>query len=127
MMDTRLCEWLMDNADASVRYRVAREFLKDNKAARKTEAELPENPAVKIWLKNLKYDAASKRRWIVHGSFDYCFENAMLKIAQLGLHAKLPQVKDALSYYINFFKSNPVVKSYRALDLLITTITQAQK
>lgn len=36
MIDTKICEWLMENADAPIRYRVAREFLKTIKQQRKS-------------------------------------------------------------------------------------------
>lgn len=123
MIDTRLCEWLIDNAEAPIRYRVTRELLKDKQAAKKIEADMFENPTVSIWLKNLKPETPPQHRWMVHGSRDYCFENAMLKVVQLGLHAELPQVADTISYYIDIFKKNPVAKSYRTvnnqMDLLL--------
>lgn len=40
MIDLKACEWLLTNADAPIRYRVARELLKDADAAKKIEAEL---------------------------------------------------------------------------------------
>jgi len=44
----------MDNADAPISYRIARKLLKDNRTAKGIEVELFENPAVALWLKNLK-------------------------------------------------------------------------
>ena len=46
MINTKICDWLMDNADAPIRYRVARELLKDEKTAKKIEPELFENKVV---------------------------------------------------------------------------------
>ncbi len=54
MINTKICDWLMDNADAPIRYRVAREFLKDEKTAKDIEVELSQNPAAILWVKNLK-------------------------------------------------------------------------
>lgn len=95
----------MDNADAPIRYRVAREFLKDEKAAKKIEAELLENPVVVLWLKNLKPQTPPQYWAMEHGSFDYCLENALPKLVQLGLHGGLPQVTDALGYYLDKMKN----------------------
>jgi hypothetical protein len=35
-----------------------------------------------------------------HGSFDFCLENALPKAVQPGLHGGLPQMKDALEFYL---------------------------
>jgi len=37
MTNTKICDWLMDNADAPIRYRAALEFLKDKKTAKTIE------------------------------------------------------------------------------------------
>jgi len=34
MIDKNICGWLLEKADAPIRYRVARELLKDNKLAK---------------------------------------------------------------------------------------------
>jgi hypothetical protein len=100
MIDTKIFNWLMDNADAPIRYRIAREFLRDEKIAKDIEEELIENPAVTLWLKNLKPQTPPQHWSMEHGSFDFCLENALPKIVQLGLHGGLPQVKDALEFYL---------------------------
>ena len=101
MNDTKTCEWLMRSADAPIRYRVAREFLQDEGAAKEIETELFENPVVKMWLKNLKPEAPPQHWSMEHGSFDYCLENALLKAVQLGLHAGMLPIIDAVQYYID--------------------------
>ena len=40
-----------------------------------------------------------------HGSFDFCLENALPKVVQLGLHGDLPQVKEALEFYLAKIRS----------------------
>lgn len=105
MVDTKLCDWLMNKADAPVHYRVARELLKDEKTAKEIEGELLENPVVIQWLNNLKPHTPPQHWSMEHGSFDFCLENALLKIVQLGLHGGLPQVTDALEYYIGKMKN----------------------
>ena len=105
MVDTYICEWLMRSADAPIRYRVAREFLQDEKTAKAIEAELLEYPVVRLWLKNLKPETHPQHRSMEHGSFDFCLENAMIKAVQLGLHAGLPQLRGAAQYYIDKIKS----------------------
>jgi hypothetical protein len=80
---------------------VAREFLRDDETAREIEIELLEHPLVKLWLKNLKPDDPPQHWSMEHGSFDFNLENALLKAVQLGLHAGLPPLVDAVRYYIN--------------------------
>jgi len=101
MIDTKQCEWLLENADAPIRYRVARELVKDDAMAKGIEGELLENPTVQLWLKNLKPETPPQHHSMEHGSFDFCLENALLKAVQLGLHAGLPAVADAVAYYLN--------------------------
>lgn len=101
MIDTKICNWLMGNADAPVRYRVAREFLGEHKTAKRIEEELLENPAVVNWLNILKPQTSPQHRFMVHGSFDFCLENALLKIIRLGLHGGIPQVADTLGHYLD--------------------------
>jgi len=109
MIDIKICEWLIDNADAPIRYRVARELLNDEKTAKKFEAGLLENPSVDRWLKSLKSDEPLQHgaMSMEHGSIDSCLENAMYKCVRLGLHGGLPQLVDSASYYID------AVKNYR--------------
>ena len=101
MIDAKICDWLMDNADAPVCYRVARELLKDDKTAKKIENELFENKEVQKWLKNLKPTNPPQHRSMEHGSFDFCLENALPKVVQLGLHGGMEQVVDAVGFYVN--------------------------
>ncbi|MCL2059654.1 MAG: hypothetical protein FWH01_11475 [Oscillospiraceae bacterium] len=99
--------WLMDNADAPIRYRVLRELLNDEKAAANMEAELPENPAVGQWLKNLKPETPPQHWSMEHGSFDFCLENALPKLVQLGLHSGLAPLADAVRFYLDKMKTAP--------------------
>ena len=100
MIDLNICEWLMRNAGAPIRYRVAREFLHDEGAAKNVEPELLENDAVKTWLKYLKPETPPQHWSMEHGSFDFNLENALLKSVQLGLHAALSPLDDAVQYYL---------------------------
>jgi len=104
-INEKTCDWLMDNADAPIRYRVLRELLKDENAARKMEGELLDHPAVMLWLNNLKPQSPPQHWSMEHGSFDFCLENAILKIKQLGLHGGFQQVADAVSFYIDKIES----------------------
>ncbi len=98
MADTAVCDWLMDSADAPIRYRVARELLQDAKTAKSLESELTDHPAAGQWLRLLKPQTPPRHRWMEHGSFDFCLENAILKAVQLGLHGGLPQLTDAAGH-----------------------------
>ena len=116
MINTKSCEWLLQNADAPVRYRVARELLKDDSLANKIENELLDHPTVKLWLRNLKPNDPPQHWSMVHGSFDFCLENAMNKAVQLGLHAELPPVAEAVRFYIDIMNKNPAQSPYRRSD-----------
>lgn len=113
MVDKSICEWLIDNADAPIRYRVLRELIKNEKTAREIETELLENPIVKLWLKNLKPETPPQHWSMEHGSADFCLENALSKIIQLGLHGGFTQVVNAAQYYINKLETNPSDGLYR--------------
>ena len=118
MINEKTCEWLIDNADAPIRYRVARELFKDDKLAKKIESELLENEAVKTWLGNLSFKPVTRlqSRNMVHGSFDYCLENSMQKVVQLGLHGRLPQLVDAAGFHIDALKENSTGRLFRNSD-----------
>jgi len=113
MIYTKICGWLMDNADAPIRYRVAGELLKDDTAAKNIEPELLENKEVQKWLANLKPNEPVQYSigYMEHGSFDFCLENTIPKLSQLGLHGGFEQVIDAVNFYVketnNFYAENP--------------------
>ena len=90
MIDTKICNWLMDSADAPIRYRVARELLKDEKIVKSIENELFNNPEVIKGLNGLNQDN---------------FDNAVHKCLQLGLHIGIKPLADALESYVNKFKN----------------------
>ena len=100
MRRSSVCSWLMDHADTPIRYRTARELLKDHSRAKALLPGLLDNTAVKLWLGNLKPQSPPQYRWMEHGSFDFCLENAILKLVQLGLHGSLPQLMHAAGYYL---------------------------
>lgn len=100
MIDEKACAWLMDNAEAPIRYRVARELLEDGQAARKLEGALLEHPAVALWLAHLRPKTPPQHANMPHGSFDFNLENALTKAARLGLHGGLPQVAGAAGFYV---------------------------
>ena len=105
MVDAAICSWLMDNADTPIWYRTARELLHDNQTTHSLQGTLPEHPAVGLWLQNLKPQTPPQHRWMEHGSFDFCLENAMLKLIQLGLLGSMPQIRNAVSDYRTKMKS----------------------
>ena len=125
MADEKTCGWLMDNAGAPIRHRVARELLGDASAAKKIEGELFDDTSVRYWLEVLKPAKPPQRRSMAHGGFDFCFENAMLKLIQLGMHAKMRCVREAVGYYTDIIKKYAGVKParntewYSGFDLII--------
>jgi hypothetical protein len=109
MIDEKIYDWLMDNADAPIRYRVARELLKDEKAAKNIEGELFSHKEVQKWLVNLKNENPTGVWCYEHGSFDICLENALPKLVQLGLHGGLQPLIDAAGLYL----SRAAAKDYK--------------
>jgi|LSQX01.3.fsa_nt_gb hypothetical protein len=106
LTEIQLLDWLLDNAGEVIKYRVSREFMpkKASLDNERIQTELLENPDVQMWLKNLKPELPFK--WnLIHGSFDWQYENAMLKILQLGLHAGIPQVDEITKYYIKYLET----------------------
>ena len=99
MINNSACEWLAANADSPIRYRIYREIFKNEAAAKVMEAELFDNTEVKRWLQNLSSAASPQNRSLEHGSVDFCLENALLKIVQLGLHGGIPQVASAVRHF----------------------------
>ena len=113
MIDSRACEWLIENGGVTACYRVYRELLHDEYEAKKLEEKLLENDEVKKWLTLLKPETPPQHRWMVHGSFDFCLENAMSKVIQLGLHGELEPVADAVGYYIDYIKRLSANRPFR--------------
>ncbi len=109
MTERQLIDWLLENASEVIKYRVAREFLDENVYFdfERMQIELLKNPDVQVWLKNLKPEIPFK--WnLIHGSFDWQFENSMLKVIRLGLHAGIPEVDEIAKYYINYLETESV-------------------
>jgi hypothetical protein len=118
MIDTGICKWLMENADAPIRYRISREFL--NIKSEEAGRDLLENPMVKLWLSNLKPDTPPHLN-LFHGSFDTKFENALLKAVQLGLHVDLEPLTDAIGFYINYLNQS-ASREPRSLEFFETNM-----
>ena len=106
-------DFLLENADAPIRYRVFRELLEDAKAAKAMESELLDCAAVGLWLRNLTPETPPQHWSMEHGSFDFCLENALLKTVQLGLQSELPQLTGAVSYYANKLEADTPAEGYR--------------
>ena len=100
-----ICDWLMNNADAPIRYRVARELLKDEQGAKKVEPELLEHKEVQKWLANLKNESPSGVWCYEHGCRDVCLENALPKLVQLGLHGALQPLIEASGFYLDRYRN----------------------
>ncbi len=112
-VDIEIFNWLLDKADAPIRYRVARELLHDDNAAKEIQDELIKNPTVELWLKRLKPETPPQHRDMPHGSFDFCLENALPKALQLGLHGGFAQLSDAVMFYIDGLKNGLKYKPFR--------------
>ena len=116
MIDTKICDGLMDNADAPIRYRVARELLKDEQAAKKIEPELFEHKNVQKWLSYLKPHNPAQHWMMEHGCFDFNLENAMSKCVHLGLHGGMLQMQDAVGFYVGKLKEKYADTPFRSKE-----------
>ena len=112
MINEKICDWLMDNADAPIRYRVARELLKDEKTAKNIESELFEHKEVQKWLVNLRNENPTGVWCYEHGCRDVCLENALPKLVQLGLHGGLKELTDAAGFYFDRLKNEYSKENY---------------
>jgi len=112
-MHVNACNWLLENADVPIRYRVYREFLKDEKATLRLEADLLDNPNVKYWLGKLTPLFGEHFSRLFHGAQDYCLENSILKAVQLGLNIDILSFRTALKPYVEYVEKTPVLKPYR--------------
>jgi len=79
--------WLMDNAGSVIRFRVASEFLHENKRVESAKRELLSSNLVKYWLGNLKPDFG---RNALHGAKTEAYENVMGKLHEFGLKKGMP-------------------------------------
>ena len=104
MTNTKVCQWLVENGDVAVRYRVYKELLNLEDEAEKVKQELHDTNAVKHWLRLLKPETPPQHRSMLHGSFDFCFENALPKLMQLGFDASFEQLREAVGFYFNLLK-----------------------
>jgi len=105
MFDIKVCEWLLENGDTPVRYRVLRELFEDKIAAKKIENELINHNEVQKWLINLRNENPPAGWYYEHGSFDVCLENALPKLVQLGLHGGLQVLDKAAEFYLSRYNS----------------------
>lgn len=98
-------EWLLQYAGSVIRYRTAREILNEKgENLEKLRIDLMSNLEVQIWLNNLKIEKPLKRN-AIHGSLDNQFENAMLKVIQLGLHAGIPELDEIVEPFIEYLEN----------------------
>lgn len=109
MTEMQLIDWLLENAGEVIKYRISREFTDKNVSYdfERMQTELLKNTDVQLWLKNLKPQIPLKMN-LIHGSFDWQFENSMLKVIRLGLHAGIPQVDEIVKCYINYLEIESV-------------------
>ena len=105
MNHKELIDWLFENGDAIIRYRTATELAEDkaeyNISSLRTH--LMKTPKAHYWMKCLK----DKRRLnYIHGSYDYCFENAMGKLIFMGIKAGFNKLEDSSKSYVKWLKES---------------------
>lgn len=87
MNTQELVQWLLESGGPTIRYRTAKELAEINSGIDlgKMAIELSDSQEVKAWLDNLDPNKVNPLTY--HGCANTCFENAMGKLAQLGIHA----------------------------------------
>ncbi|MCF7858330.1 MAG: hypothetical protein K9N07_03265 [Candidatus Cloacimonetes bacterium] len=100
-----MVDWLFENGDAVIRYRTATEMVDDktdyNISSLRTQ--LMKTSKAHYWMKCLK----DKRRLnYIHGSYDYCFENAMGKLIFMGIKAGFNKLEDSSKSYVKWLKES---------------------
>jgi len=110
-----LIDWLFENGDAIIRYRTATELANDkadyNISSLRTK--LMNTPKAHYWMKCLK----DKRRLnYIHGSYDYCFENAMGKLIFMGIKAGFNKLEDSSKSYVKWLKESLETESDEPIE-----------
>ena len=110
-----LIDWLFENGDAIIRYRTATELADDksdyNISSLRTQ--LMKTPKAHYWMKCLK----DKRRLnYIHGSYDYCFENAMGKLVFMGIKAGFNKLEDSSKSYIKWLRESIETESEEPIE-----------
>lgn len=97
-----LTNWLFQNSGEVIRYRLVNENFINKEAVdlKELHVALLKNTYVQFWLENLKQSITKSNQ--VHGSFDWQFENAMLKLIHLGLHSGISQLDEIVEFYIEY-------------------------
>ena len=99
-MEEQWAQWLMENGGASIRYRVARELLRETSCMQHLQDHLVNDPQAQLWLTHLKAMPPIRLNDI-HGSGDGQFENAMAKLLRLGFHAGIPAFDALVAPYLD--------------------------
>ncbi|MDP8268502.1 MAG: hypothetical protein P9L97_07235 [Candidatus Tenebribacter davisii] len=100
-----LIDWLIENGDAVIQYRTATELAEDKSEFNisSLRTHLMKTQMAHYWMKCLK----DKRRLnYIHGSYDYCFENAMGKLIFMGIKAGFNKLEDSSKSYVKWLKES---------------------
>lgn len=96
-------DWLMDNAGPAIRYRTARELIGMDNCSTELKAlsgAIADMPEVTKCIENIRQPNNAKE--VIHGSSDICFENAMARAINLGLHKGMHQLDEVAKPWINY-------------------------
>ncbi len=104
MVNSDLTEWLLENGGPAVRYRTTRELLEDPTGidTKRLETELLASKSVRLWLDQLVPGNFGLSD--LHGSKSTAFENAIGKLAELGLRAGMSPVDKRTLPFRKWFK-----------------------
>lgn len=106
---------LLEEGGPIIRYLAAAEFLpvearSDNHLP---ERDLLESQEVRTWLDNLSSAATPRiRPNTIHGGADTCYENAMGKLVQYGLHAGMPEFDERTAPFRQWLSEFPGNEKY---------------
>jgi hypothetical protein len=93
MNETEMKAWLMENGGAAICYRTATELLPDADGAdiNALKRDLLNSPMTQLWLSRIGLPGGL---FSFHGSQPGAFENACLKLSDLGIQAGTPVLDD---------------------------------
>ena len=117
---SNLSQWLMNNGGPVVRYRTAKEILRDESMSNISNLEqaLFDCSLVKMWLERLKHIMA------IQGSGNDRFENVVGKLLEFGLTKNNGELYDRLRSDLQYLKDQPENQSF-IMSLLNSIIIAA--
>ncbi len=120
MDEGQLKKWLMENGGPAIRYRTATELLTGDPDADlyALKINLINNPMTQLWLSRIGQPG---ELFSFHGSKPAAFENACIKLSELGIKAGTPAFDEKTASFRHDFSE----RSYTGKFIVAGTLTRA--